>query len=161
VSWIWPHGELVRCIENHDASVAAAFSPAKERAAALTLATLRNEFFMKGGSKDKDKTTGLGRRPDEPADEELRGFYTKLRKQSRARCFDGQWSLCGCMVGPTIQLRPGSLSWVGEEIGLYRGQSLGGAAQGSVQLPWGNMGKEVWQFADTLSNALYDRAVKS
>jgi hypothetical protein len=45
---------LVRFIENHDEPRAAAFSPAKDLAAAVTVATLREQnSFMKGSLKDE------------------------------------------------------------------------------------------------------------
>ena len=96
---------LVRFIENHDEPRAAAtFSPAKERAAAVTMATLPGARLFHEGQFEGRRVrlpVFLGRRPDEPADEELRAFYGKLLETIKSRVFrNGQWSLCECTGWP-------------------------------------------------------------
>ena len=60
----------------------------------------------------------LGRRPDEPADEELRGFYRKLLETIKSPVFrDGQWSLCertGWPGNPSFRNLV-AWSWVGKD----------------------------------------------
>ena len=74
--------KLVRFIENHDEPRAAAtFSPAKERAAAVAIATLPGARLFHEGQFEGRKVRPpvfLGRRPEEPSDHEMQAFYTTL-----------------------------------------------------------------------------------
>src|SRR5208283_3377721 len=92
-------GKLVRFIENHDEPRAAAtFSPAKERAAAVTVSTLTGARLFHEGQFEGRKVrlpVFLGRGPDEPTDESLQAFYGRLLAAINAPVFrDGQWRLC-------------------------------------------------------------------
>jgi glycosidase len=97
---------LVRFIENHDEHRAATtFSPGKERAAAVTMATLPGARLFHEGQFEGRKArlpVFLGRRPDEPADEDLSTFYKKLLQTVKSPVFrEGEWRLCertGCPV---------------------------------------------------------------
>ncbi|MGC2109612.1 MAG: alpha-amylase family glycosyl hydrolase, partial [Candidatus Korobacteraceae bacterium] len=74
--------KLLRFIENHDEPRAAAtFSPAKERAAAVTTSTQTGARLFHEGQFEGRKVrlpVFLGRRPDEPVDRELQQFYRQL-----------------------------------------------------------------------------------
>ena len=89
--------KLLRFIENHDEPRAAAtFSPAKERAAAVTMSTLPGARLFHEGQFEGRKIRPpvfLGRRPHEPVDEGLQSFYAKLLETIDSPVFrDGQWS---------------------------------------------------------------------
>jgi hypothetical protein len=93
-------GKLLRFIENHDEPRApATFSLAKQRASALTTATLPGiRLFHEGQFEGRKVRPPVfpGRRPDEPMDEDLRGFYGNLLAGVNRKAFrEGQWSLCG------------------------------------------------------------------
>ncbi len=76
--------KLVRFIENHDEPRAhSVFSPQKERAAAVTIATIPGARLFHEGQFEGRKVrlpVFLGRRPAEPVDPDLRAFYRTLLK---------------------------------------------------------------------------------
>jgi len=91
--------KLLRFLENHDEPRAAsAFSPLKERAAALVTSTLSGARLFHEGQFDGRKVrlpVFLGRRPEEPLDIELSVFYTKLLHAMDDPVFrGGDWKLC-------------------------------------------------------------------
>ena len=73
--------KLLRFIENHDEPRAAAtFSPAKERAAAVTTSTQLGARLFQEGQFEGRKTrlpVFLGRRPYEPVEAQLQDFNAK------------------------------------------------------------------------------------
>jgi DNA-binding transcriptional LysR family regulator len=91
--------KLLRFLENHDEPrAAAAFAPAKERAAALATSTLSGARLFHEGQFEGRKVrlpVFLGRRPEEPVDKELQDFYTKLLLAINNEAFrTGDWNLC-------------------------------------------------------------------
>lgn len=157
---------LVRFIENHDEPRAVAtFAPAKERAAAVTMATLPGARLFHEGQFEGRKVrlpVFLGRRPDEQADEDLRAFYEKLLQTIKSPVFhEGQWSLCGrtgWLDNPSFQNLV-AWSWAGRDDRYLIVVNLsGGAVQGRVQPPWNDVTEETWQLTDSLSGVSYDRA---
>jgi hypothetical protein len=157
---------LVRFIENHDEPRAAAtFSPARERAAAVTMATLPGARLFHEGQFEGRRVrlpVFLGRRPDEPADEELRAFYKKLLRIIKNPVFrEGQWSLCehtGWADNPSFRNLV-AWNWVGKDVRYLIVVNLsGGAVQGRVHPPWYDVREETWQLKDSLSGVSYDRA---
>ena len=91
--------KLVRFIENHDEPrAAAAFSPEKERAAAVTIATIPGAKLFHEGQFEGRKVrlpVFLGRRPVEPVDPDLQAFYhTLLKAASWEGLRNGNWQLC-------------------------------------------------------------------
>lgn len=157
---------LVRFIENHDEPRAAAtFAPAKERAAAVTMATLPGARLFHEGQFEGRKVrlpVFLGRRPDEQADEDLRAFYEKLLQTIKSPVFhEGQWSLCGrtgWLDNPSFQNLV-AWSWAGRDDRYLIVVNLSdGAVQGRVQPPWNDVTEETWQLTDSLSGVSYDRA---
>ena len=157
--------KLVRFIENHDEPRAAAtFSPAKERAAAVTMSTLPGARLFHEGQFEGRKVrlpVFLGRRPDEPVDVELSAFYRKLLKTLRSPMFrDGQWSLCDCTGWPdNLSFRNlVAWSWVNKDDRFLIVVNLSGdAAQGRVHLPWNDARDQTWRLTDSLSGVSYDR----
>jgi hypothetical protein len=92
-------GKLVRFIENHDEPRAlSVFSPQKERAAAVTIATIPGARLFHEGQFEGRKTrlpVFLSRRPVEPVIPDLREFYnTLLKSDFLTDLRDGDWQLC-------------------------------------------------------------------
>ena len=87
--------DLIRFLENHDEPRAAAtFAPDKHRAAAVAIATLPGAKLWHEGQFEGKKVrlpVQLGRRPEEPVDEDLLAFYRELMMQTRD-C-RGEWAL--------------------------------------------------------------------
>ncbi len=85
---------LVRFIENHDEPRAAAtFSSQKERAAAVTMATVPGAKLFHEGQFEGRKVrlpVFLARRPTEAPDEDLQGFYKRLLAATDAIALSGR-----------------------------------------------------------------------
>src|SRR5262249_5241350 len=104
--------ELLRFIENHDEPRAAAvFSPERERAAAVAIATLPDATMWYEGQLDKRKVklpVFLARRPNEPSDQRLLGFYERLLDRVARR---GDWQLLACDGWPDNHSADNLLTW--------------------------------------------------
>jgi hypothetical protein len=158
--------KLLRFIENHDEPRAAAvFSPARERAAAVTIATQPGAKLFTDGQLEGRKVrlpVFLGRCPDEPVDQELLTFYKKLLTAANSPAFrDGRWSLCECTGWPDNQSFRNLVAWnwVNDDdrylIVVNLSQS---AVQARVLLPWDDLREQTWRLTDALSGVSYDRA---
>ena len=157
--------KLLRFIENHDEPRAAVtFSPEKERAAAVTMATLPGASLFHEGQFEGRKIrlpVFLGRRPPEPANPALQAFYKRLLDAIDAPVFrGGQWALCnrtGWPDNPSYQNLV-AWSWV-EDDGRYLivVNLSDSAAQARVQVPWDELRGKTWRLVDALSDATYDR----
>jgi glycosidase len=91
----------LRFLENHDEPRAAATFPRlmHRAAAAVTLLARGMRFFYEGELEGRRQHVSmhLGRRPVEPADEELRAFYARLLEcLARPEVHDGEWRLLPC-----------------------------------------------------------------
>jgi len=88
---------LLRFIENHDEPRAAAtFAPGHERAVAAAVATLPGAVLWHEGQFDGRRVrvpVHIGRRPDEPLDDERRAFHLELLAAA-ARVRRGTWARC-------------------------------------------------------------------
>jgi hypothetical protein len=157
--------KLVRFIENHDEPRAAAtFSPEKERAAAVTIATVTGAKLFHEGQFEGRKVRPpvfLARRPRELPDQELQTFYTRLLDAIHAPLFrDGQWLLCNCTGWPD---NPGyqnlaAWSWVKEDDRCLIVVNLSDSGvQAHVQAPWDEIRGTTWRLVDALSGVTYDR----
>ena len=158
--------KLLRFLENHDEPrAAAAFSPAKERAAAVMAATLPGARLFHEGQFEGRKIrlpVFLGRRPDEPADEELRAFYSKLLETIARPVFrNGQWRLCertGWPDNPSFQNLV-AWCWKNDQDRFLIVVNLSNSpAQARVQVPWSDIRGENLRLTDAFSGATYDRA---
>ncbi len=157
--------KLLRFIENHDEPRAAAtFSSAKEQAAALTTATLTGLRLFHEGQFDGRKVrlpVFLGRRPDEPADNELHAFYKKLLGAIHQPIFhDGQWSLCERTGWPDNATFLNLVAWSwqkGDERCLIIVNLSDSPAQARIQVPWAGEAGVSWRLVDVLSGAAFDR----
>ncbi len=158
--------KLLRFIENHDEPrAAAAFPAAKERAAAVTIATLPGARLFYEGQFEGRKIrvpVFLGRRPEEATDQELLGFYKSLLKAIDTPLFgDAQWSLCNCTGWADNQSSQNLVAWnwIKDErrclivVNLSDGQS-----QGRVRVPWCDIQGKTLRFVDLLSEARYERS---
>jgi hypothetical protein len=157
--------KLLRFIENHDEPrAAAAFSPAKERCAAVTVATLPGARLFHEGQFEGRKIkvpVFLGRRPEEAMDLELQTFYIKLLKNINSPLFhDGHWSLCSCTGWPDNGSFQNLVAWSWTENAkwcLIVVNLSDSSAQGLVQVPWVDVEGKTWRLVDALSDAVYER----
>jgi len=158
-------GKLLRFIENHDEPRAAAtFSPAKQKAAALTTATLPGIKLFHEGQFEGRKVRPpvfLGRRPDEPVDEDLRGFYRKLLEAVNRKAFRaGQWTLCERTGWPDNSSFQNLVAWSwahDDERYLVVVNLSDFPVQGQVHVRWADAGGGKWHLIDVLSGATYER----
>lgn len=157
--------KLLRFIENHDEPRSAASFPlAKIRTAAVTFSTQVGARLFHEGQFEGRKVRPpvfLGRRPEEPVDEELQAFYKKLLTAIDGPVFrQGEWSICertGWPDNPSF-LNLVAWSWRKEDerylivVNLSESQ-----AQGQVRIPWLEVVGRKWQLNDLLSGASFER----
>jgi glycosidase len=157
--------KLLRFIENHDEPRAAAtFSPPKQRAAAVTMATLPGARLFHEGQFEGRKIrlpVFLGRRPAELVDQPLEIFYNWLLDAIDAPVFrDGQWGLCGCAGWPDNPSYQNLVAWTwvkDNDRHLIVVNLSDSAAQARVQVPWEELRGKTWRLVDGLSGETYDR----
>jgi len=158
-------GKLLRFIENHDEPRAAAtFSPAQQRAFALTIGTLPGVRLFHEGQFEGRKVrlpVFLGRRPDEPGTQDPHGFYAKLLEAITHPIFrEGQWTLCNRSGWPDNASYQNLVAWSwshSDERYLVVVNLSGSPAQALVQVPWTDAGEQKWHLKDVLSGAIYER----
>jgi hypothetical protein len=158
--------KLLRFLENHDEPrAAAAFPAAKERAAAVAIATLPGARLFHEGQFEGRKVrlpVFLGRRPLEPVDKELQAFYTKLLKTIDRPVFrDGQWTLCERSGWPNNASFQNLVAWIwlkDDDRYLIAINLSDSAVQARVQVPWLDVRGATWRLIDSFSGAAYDRA---
>ena len=157
---------LVRFIENHEASRAAAvFPPARERCAAVVAATLPGAHLFHEGQFEGRRVklpVFLGRRPAESANPELRAFYQKLLASIRNPVFhSGEWRLCqpsGLPGNPSF-LDIVAWSWVhGDDRRLVVVNLSENPAQARIDVRWSELREPVWKLIDTFSGESYERS---
>ncbi len=157
---------LVRFIENHDEPRAAATFPAeKQRAAAVAALTLPGAKLVHEGQLEGRTVrlpVFLGRRPDEPVDEELRAFYRRLLPVLAAEPLrSGEWQLCSVEGWPDNRSCENLVAWCWrsrKERVLVVVNLDDAAAQGRVRLPWDDLAGNLWRMTDRLAGADYERA---
>lgn len=157
--------KLLRFIENHDEPRAAAtFSPAKQRALALTVATLPGIRLFHEGQFEGRKVRPpafLGRRPEEPAYEDLRSFYrTLLTTIDRPVFREGHWRLCDRSGWPDNASFQNLVTWYwlkDHERYLVIVNLSDSPVQAQVQVPWADGGGSKLRLRDAFSGAIYER----
>jgi hypothetical protein len=157
--------KLLRFIENHDEPrAAAAFPPAKARAAAITMATILGAKLFHEGQFEGRRIkvpTFLGRRPEEHVDIQCHAFYERLLAIIHAPVFrDGVWTLCPCLGWPDNQSCQKLEAWCwtqADDRRLIVVNLSGGAVQARVHVPWDDVSGKLWRLEDALSNSTYDR----
>ena len=157
--------KLLRFIENHDEPRAAAnFPAAKQRAAALAIATIPGVKMFHEGQFEGRKIRPpvfLGRRPDEPVDRDLVKFYAKLLKAIDRPVFrDGEWTLCTRTGWPDNASFANLVVWNWtryEDRYLIAVNLSDSSLQAQIQAPWTDLGGAIWQLTDVLSDVIYER----
>jgi hypothetical protein len=157
--------KLLRFIENHDEPRAAsAFTPAKERAAAITTSTLPGARLFHEGQFECRKVrlpVFLGRRPEEPVDKELQDFYTKLLLAINSPVFrEGHWNLCertGWSDNATFE-NVLAWSWSRDTDRYLIVVNLSdGASQALIKIRWDDLKGNQWRLIDQLAGDVYER----
>jgi hypothetical protein len=156
---------MVRFIENHDEPRAAAtFPDGKGRAAAVAILTLTGARLLHEGQFEGMKVrlpVFLGRRPAEPADQELAAFYGRLLKAVNREVFrNGEWRLCERSGWPDNQSCQNILTWCWVKEGeryLVVINFRQEAAQARIHVPWDELRGKTWRLNDLLSGESYDR----
>ena len=159
-------GKLVRFIENHDEPRAlSVFSPQKERAAAVTIATIPGARLFHEGQFEGRKTrlpVFLSRRPVEPVVPDLREFYnTLLKSDFLTDLRDGEWQLCERTGWPDNTSYQNLVAWCwrnDREYHLIVVNLSELAAQGHVRLPWDELKGRSWQMTDLFTGKEYERS---
>ena len=154
---------LVRFLENHDEPRAAATLPgARERAAAVTVATLPGATLWHEGQFEGRRVhppVFLSRRPQEPVDEQLRAFYGQLLPVAAA-VRDGEWQPLSTTGWPDNDSRRELLAWSWTGTGTRHVVVVnysGTPAQAHVRLPWPDLAGRACRLTDLLSARTYDR----
>lgn len=157
--------KLVRFIENHDEPRAAAvFSPPRERAAAIVIATLPGAKLFYDGQLEGRRIrlpVFLARRASEPRDYDLELFYRALLKTNHHALFhDGEWQMCRCYGWSDNATFQNLLAWAWRRdharvlvVVNYSAQR----SQGMVQTPWEDLWGRVWRLSDTLNGDVFFR----
>jgi len=156
--------KLLRFLENHDEPRAASvFAPEKERAAAVVTSTLRGARLFHEGQFEGRKVRPpvfLGRRPDEPVDEELQSFYTRLvQAVSSADFRDGEWSLCERTGWPDNASFQNLVAWSwvkGDARFLIAVNLSDGWVHARVRVPWSGLRGRKWRLSETMSDTVYE-----
>jgi len=102
----------------------------------------------------------LARRPDEPPDDELRGFHRRLLEAVRtAGVREGDWRLLECTGWPDNPTHRNLLAWSWQGGGrhLVVVNLSDRPAQARVQLPWNDLGGNPWRLSELLSETTYER----
>ena len=158
--------KLLRFLENHDEPRAAsAFSPAKERTAAVVTSTLTGARMFHEGQFEGRRVrlpVFLGRRPAEPVDPKLLDFYRKLLAGINHLVFrEGEWNLCERSGWPDNQSCQNIVAWrwnMGEERCVIVVNLSDSPAQARVQVGWNDLRGQSWSLTDQLSGINFERS---
>ena len=155
--------KLIRFIENHDEPrAAAAFSPEKERAVAVTTFTLPGaKLYYEGQLEGRSvrPPVFLDRRPSEPVDQALHTFYVKLLAQVNRPLFhDGLWSLLDRSGWPDNATFQNLIAWswqLNDDRCLIAVNLSDHPLQALVHVPWA--GNRTWDLTDVFDGITYRR----
>jgi hypothetical protein len=158
---------LARFLENHDEPRAAAtFPPAVHQAAAvITFFSPGLRFFHQGqfAGRMKRISPHLGRAPDEPVNQDLAKFYSRLLTVLRNPAVrQGEWRLLEC-----VPAWEGNWTWdcfltfawraPGGERLLVAVNYAGNQSQCCARLPFTDLAGSRWQLTDLMGEATYER----
>ncbi len=157
--------KLIRFIENHDEPRAAAvFSPEKEKAAAVIIATTPGaKLFHEGQFEGRHVHVPvfLGRRPDEPVDQSLQAFYSRLLQTVRkSQLLKGNWQLSPVDGWPDNLTYRNILAWNWQQdnqFTLIVVNLSDWKSQAQIRFPWANQEKSSWKLTDLLSDDVFVR----
>jgi len=156
--------KLVRFIENHDETRAAtAFSPQRERAAAVTASTIPGARLFHEGQFEGRKVhlpVFLGRRPVEPSNQDIQAFYLTLLKILNSHCLkNGTWRLCERSGWPDNMSYEGLAAWCWKddrEKYLITVNLSHATVQAQVKLPWQCLTGGSWFLNDLFTGERYE-----
>jgi hypothetical protein len=154
---------LLRFLENHDEPrVAERLTGDAERAAAVVIATLPGAILWHEGQFEGRRVRPpvfLSRRPDEPPDHELTGWYRRLLAANGVR--QGTWALLEPEGWPDNQSCRNLLawSWAAEDGArhLVVVNLSSEPAQGRIPLGWPDPPDQPWHLTDLLDGTVFDR----
>jgi glycosidase len=140
--------KLVRFLENHDESrAAAAFSQPKECAAAVSVLTLPGASLIHEGQLEGRRVKlpiQLRRRPDEPVNTDLLDSYSRLLKfVAEDRIAEGDWQLCERTGWADNTSYLNVLAWCvrnGRRRRLTVVNLSDSPAQARIRVPWDDLG---------------------
>jgi alpha amylase-like protein len=154
---------LIRFIENHDEPRAATAIPGgRARAAAIAVATLPGATLWHDGQFEGRRVhlpVFLGRRPDEPVDDDLRRFYRRL-VSAAATLRWADWTLLEVTGWPDNPTHQDVLAWAWHHRlphHLVAVNLAGHRSQGRVALPWEGLRGRQWRLSDLLDGQVFDR----
>ena len=159
--------KMARFLENHDEPRAAAtFPPGVHQAAAvITFLSPGLRFFHQGEFEGRQKRISphLGRGPNEPVDESLAQFYSRLLTTLRHPALrDGKWQLLDCSAA-------WDGNWTWDCFLVYAWQSptserlvvvvnyANNQSQCRVRLPFAGVSEGKWRLQDQVSDACFER----
>jgi hypothetical protein len=157
---------LVRFLENHDEPRIAGLLPGDaERAAAVAIATLPGATLWHEGQFEGRRVRPpvfLSRRPGEPLDPGLAGWYRRLLALVAShRVRAGAWQLLEVGGWPDNDSCRNLLawSWSGDDAGRHVVvvNLSGEAADGRVGLGWTDLRGRGWKLTDLLDDREYER----
>jgi hypothetical protein len=158
--------KLLRFLENHDEPrIADKLPAALERAAAVAIATLPGATMWHEGQFEGRRVrvpVFLQRRPDEPQDTELAGWYRSLLSRVSDHCVrTGTWRLLDPSGWPDNQSCRNLLAWSWDGDGSDRHVVVvnfsQAQAQGLITLPWPDLPGRTWRLADLESGQEFER----
>ena len=158
---------LLRFLENHDEPRIASLLPvAAERAAAVTVATLPGGTLWHEGQFEGRRVRPpvfLARRPTEPPDARLAGWYRSLLASvAGRRVRAGRWRLLEVSGWPDNQSRRNLIGWAwdgdpGGDRHVVVVNLSGQPAQGRLPLDWPDLPGRSWELASLLGAEVYQR----
>ena len=158
---------LLRFLENHDEPRIASLLPvAAERAAAVTVATLPGGTLWHEGQFEGRRVRPpvfLARRPTEPPDARLAGWYRSLLASvAGRRVRAGRWRLLEASGWPDNQSCRNLIGWAwdgdpGGDRHVVVVNLSGQPAQGRLPLGWPDLPGRSWELASLLGAEVYQR----
>ena len=159
---------LLRFLENHDEPrIASRMPPDAERAAAVAVATLPGATLWYEGQFEGRQVRPpvfLSRRPDEPPDTDLAGWYRHLLRVVAGHYVRaGAWRLLEATGWPDNQSCRNLVTWSwdgdpGRDRHVVVVNLSGQPAQGRIPLGWADLPGQGCRLADLLSDAVFERA---
>jgi hypothetical protein len=160
-------GRLLRFAENHDEPrIADLLNSDTERAVAGVIATLPGATLWHDGQFEGRRVRSpvfLSRRPDEPPDAELAGWYRKLLAVVAGhRVRTGAWQLIEAGDRPGRPAGGGLIAWswageAGADRHVVVVNLSGEPAAGLIRLDWPDLRGKGWRLADLLTGAAEER----
>jgi len=159
--------KLARFLENHDEPRAAATFPRQmhEAAAVITFLTPGLRFFHQGQFEGRTKhiSPHLCRAPEEPANQHLKEFYSRLLRVLQHSVFrNGKWQLLECVSAwDGNHSCDDFIAWAWQDSGGAKALVVvnysNHASQCYLRLPFSGLADRGWRLRDLLGDAQYDR----